>query len=134
MNLPVLPYLSPVIYLIEPWDKSVVRDIIAGLEKANLDGQIRVSDDSIRFVVPQMTEENRMKYVKKVKEKLEKARISIRRVRDKVKDTVNQEEKSKEISEDEKFTSLKSLDVLSNEYNETVKSIGERKEKEILTI
>ena len=120
--------------LIEVWDKSVLKEIASGLKDANLDGQIQVSGDSIRFVVPQMTEENRLKYVKQVKEKLEHARIAIRKVRDKVKEAVNQEEKAKEISEDEKFSSLKSLDELTNEYNTQIKDIGEQKEKEILTI
>ena len=120
--------------LVELWDKSIINDVAASLEKANLDGQIKVSGDTIRFIVPQMTEENRIKYVKIVKEKLELARISLRRVRDKAKDTINQEEKSKEISEDEKFTSLKSLDELTNEYNNSIKTIGEQKESEILKI
>ncbi len=120
--------------LIEPWDKSVVKDIAAGLQSANLDGQIQVSGDSIRFVVPQMTEENRNSYVRTLKDKLERARIAIRGTRDKAKDSIQREEKQKEISEDEKFAALKELDTLTNDYNETIKQIGEHKEKELLTI
>ena len=120
--------------LIELWDKSIIKDVAAGLENANLEGQIQVSGDSIRFIVPKMTEENRLKYVKIVKEKLEATRISLRKIRDKAKEVINQLERDKEVSEDEKFSSLKLLDELINEYNSLVKTIGEQKEEEILKI
>lgn len=125
---------EPRALLIEPWDKSVLKEIGAGMKAANLDGQIQMSGDSIRFVIPQMTEENRKTYAKKVGEMIEKARIAVRQIRDRVKEQILKEEKAKEISEDDKFTQLKQLDELASQYNTQIKDIGEQKEKEIFTI
>ena len=125
---------EPRVLLIEPWDKSLVKDIGGALKAANLDGQIQISGDGIRFIIPQMTEESRKVYVKSVGEKVEKARIAVRQVRDKIKEKINKEAKTKEISEDDKFTQLKQLDELAGEYNAQIKDIGDQKTKEILTI
>ena len=72
--------------------------------------------------------------VKVLAKKLEEAKISLRKQRDKLKEAIISLEKSKEIGEDEKFTSLKELDDLIRDYNEKIKVIGEEKEKEIMTI
>jgi ribosome recycling factor len=125
---------EPRVLLVEPWDKSLVKDIGGAIKTAQLDGQIQETGNAIRFIIPQMTEENRNRYVKIVREKLENARINVRRVRDKLKDRINQEEKTKEISEDEKYTQLKQLDELAGEFTTLIKDIGEQKEKDILTI
>lgn len=125
---------EPRVLLIEPWDRNVIKEIGNALKNSKLDGQIQMSGDSIKFIIPHMIEENRKAYIKKVKEKIEQARVTVRRVRDKLKDGINQEEKDKVISEDEKFTTLKQLDELTNEYTSKIKDIGEQKEKEILTI
>ena len=90
--------------------------------------------DLIRLNFPKLTEESRKELVKVLYKKLEESRISLRKQRDKIKETIIALEKTKEINEDEKFTSLKELDNIIKDYNNKIKTIGEDKEKEIMTI
>jgi ribosome recycling factor len=120
--------------LIQPWDKSTSKDIEKAIIQANI-GINPVNEGAVvRLTVPQLTEETRKSLVKNVGEKMEKTRITIRQIRDRVKDEINKSEKNKEIAEDEKFALQKKLDDMVKDYNEKVKQIGEKKEEEIMTI
>lgn len=119
---------------IEPWDKGLV----SAIEKAIRDSQIGLSPVSdggvLRLNMPMMTEENRMKMVKVMKEKMEEAKISIRAVREKTREQIMEKEKNKEMSEDEKFKLLDELEKLTKEYTDEIHQMGEKKEQEILTV
>ena len=119
---------------VEPWDKSIVGDIERGIREANL-GVNPVNDGRIiRIPMPQMTEESRREMSKILGQKLEQARISIRQFRDEVREKIQQAEKNKEINEDERYRFQDQLDEMVREYNEQMKTMGEEKEKEIMTI
>lgn len=120
--------------LIQPWDKSIIKDIEKGIIEAQI-GINPVNEGSqIRLTIPALTEESRKELTKSVGEKMEKSRISMRQIRDRVKDEIQKAEKSNDITEDDKFDLQKKLDDLVKEYNEKIKLIGEKKEKEIMTL
>lgn len=120
--------------LIDPWDKALIQAIEKGIRDSGI-GLSPVTDGTgIRIVMPPMTEENRVKLVKLMKEKLEDARIALRGVRENVREEILEKEKNKEMSEDEKFKLLDELEKLTKEYNESISSMGEKKEEEIMTV
>ncbi len=133
-NLAALSSPEPRTISIKPWDKGIIKDIEKALNNSDLNISPVVDEDLIRLNFPQLTEETRKELVKVLAKKLEEARISLRKQRDKIKETILNLEKEKEIGRDEKFTSLKELDDLTREYNEKIKDIGLSKEKEIMTI
>ncbi|HPY99558.1 MAG TPA: ribosome-recycling factor, partial [bacterium] len=90
--------------------------------------------DKIRLSVPSLTEENRRDIVKKLNEKMEKTRISLRQLREEVKTKIEQAEADKEISEDEKFRAMKELDEFVAKKNEEIKEARDRREKDIMEI
>ena len=120
--------------VITPWDKNVLKDIEKAIVEAELGISVTNEGDKIRLTIPQMTEENRKDLVKKLNEKMETARISIRQTRDAVKDNIEEAEKEKEISEDDKFKFIKELDEKVQEKNEEIKGIRDKKEEDIMTI
>ncbi len=120
--------------VIEPWDKGVIKDIEAALRKADIGVNPVVDGTVIRLVMPEMTEENRREMVKRVKDKLEETRVSIRGVREETRGKISQMEKDKEITEDEKYKMQEELDKLTKEYNEKVEEVGKKKEEEIMTV
>jgi ribosome recycling factor len=65
-----------------PWDKSVIKDAERALHAANLGFSIAVDDAGIRVIIPALTGETRDKLVKIAKERLEDARITIRKARE----------------------------------------------------
>lgn len=120
--------------IISPWDKNVLKDIEKAIVEAELGLGISNEGDKLRLKVPEMTEENRKELVKKLNEKQEKARISIRQVRDEVKKEIEEAEKNKEITEDDKYNFIEELDEEVEKKNEEIKEIKEKKEKDIMTV
>ncbi|MEK9151947.1 MAG: ribosome recycling factor [Patescibacteria group bacterium] len=120
--------------VIEPWDKSLLKDLERGLIDAKLGINPVIQGNLIRMVMPPPTEESRRALAKMMNEKLEQARIGLRNIREKAKAGIVEAEKEKAISEDEKYRYLEELDKLAAGFNERIKTIGADKEKEIMTI
>lgn len=119
---------------IEPWDKSVMQAVEVGIRNSSL-GISPVNDGKlIRLPLPTLTHERRAELIKVLHQKLEGARIAMRKIREDIRAMVEMEFESKNISEDEKFTYFDEVEKLIKEYNEKIKVIGEEKEKEITTI
>ncbi len=119
---------------IDPWDKSLIQAIDNALRNSQL-GINPVNDGRlIRLPLPDLTQERRQELIKVLHQKLETARISIRKVREEIRDSIDKKEKNKEISEDEKYKLQDELEKWVKDYNEKIKVIGEEKEKEINTI
>lgn len=120
--------------MIDPWDKSTLGAIEKGIREANL-GINPVNDGrGIRLSLPELTVERRAELIKILHQRLENARISVRKVREEIRDMLVAEEKEGGVSEDEKFKMQEELDKVVREYNDEIKSIGEKKEEEITTI
>jgi len=120
--------------VISPWDKSVIKSIEKAIIEADLGLGVVNEGDKVRLTVPPLTEENRKELVKKLNEKMEKVRIIIRNVRDKVKEAIEKSFSDKELSEDDKFRFMKELDEFSAKKNEELKDIRDRKEQDIMEI
>src|SRR3989339_654971 len=125
---------DPKTLVIEPWDKGLVKDIEKGILAANIGINPVNEGTKIRLSMPTLTEENRRDLIKILGQKLEQSRISARNVRDGIKDEINEAEKNKEISEDEKFRAQEELDKFVKTQNDEIKAIGDKKENELMTI
>lgn len=120
--------------VIEPWDKSILKDLEKGILEAKINLMPVVQGNVVRITLPLLTEETRKNLIKVMNEKLEQARIGVRNVRDEAKTEITDAEKDKAISEDEKYKLLEQLDKIAAGCNERIKNIGADKEKEIMTI
>ena len=120
--------------IIQPWDKTVIKEIEKAIVVANIGINPVNEGQQLRLVVPALTEESRRELTKSVGEKMEKARIAVRQLRDKAREEIVKSERNKEITEDDKFVQQKKLDDAVKEYNDRIKETGEKKEQEIMTI
>lgn len=119
---------------IDPWDKSLMQAVEVGLRNSTL-GINPVNDGKlIRLPLPTLTTERRAELIKVLHQKLETAKISLRKVREDSRGTIEKMEKAKEMGEDEKFKFFDEIEKSVKEYNEKIRVIGEEKEKEINTI
>jgi ribosome recycling factor len=120
--------------VVDPWDKSLLQTVETGLRNSDV-GISPVNDGTVlRLPLPELTTERRQELIKVLHTKLEQARIAVRKIREEVRAQIDKSEKEKEISEDEKFTLQDELDKkIVKEYNDKIKTIGEEKEKEIMT-
>jgi len=120
--------------VVVPYDKSITKAIEKSLNDADLGLGVVNEGEQIRLTVPKMTEENRKELVKKLNEKQEEARIAVRHARDEIKSDIEEAEKSKDITEDDKFRFLKELEDEVQKKNEEIKSIRDKKEEEIMKV
>ena len=125
---------EPRLILIQPWDKSVSKNIEQALSAADLGAVPTVNDGFIRLKMPALNEDTRKSLIKVLHEKLENSRRTLRNIRDEIKERIIKDERAKEISEDDKYRLIDQLDKLSRDKQDEIKSIGERKEEEIMVI
>lgn len=117
---------------ITPWDASQIKGIETGIAASNLGVSTSPDSTSIRVIFPDLTEERRKMLVKLVGEKLEDARVSLRKEREKVLNDLNEEKKAGNISEDELFKTREDLQKLVDEANKSLEELARKKEAEIL--
>ena len=119
---------------IEPWDKSLLQAVEKGIREADIGVSPTIDGQTVRVVMPALTEETRIKLVKTMKDKLETSRISLRGVRDEVREEIIKKEKAKAIGEDEKFRLLEELDEMTREHTDKLDEMAKKKEAEIMTV
>ena len=69
---------------IVPWEKGIVQQIEKAITESDLGINPATSGDTIRVILPDLTEETRRDFIKKAKAEAENAKVSIRNVRKKV--------------------------------------------------
>lgn len=119
---------------IEPWDKSIVKDVEKAIIEANLGMMPNTAGTVIRLVMPPMTEDNRKSMVKLLKQREEAAKIAVRNVREKVRTAIQNDKKEKLIGEDDERRELERLDKTITEWNAKVEQMATEKEKEVMTV
>lgn len=118
--------------LIQVWDKGLINSVVKGIEESRLGLTPNVEGQNIKLIMPPLIEERKKELIKLLHDKLEQIRIRIRRGRDEVWHKVQNLEKEKKISEDDKFRTKNDLQKVVDEYNKKVKEMGDNKEKELV--
>ncbi len=111
---------------IAPWDKSMIKNIEASISASNLGLSIVSDSDGVRVIFPMLTTENRLKLVKILKEKLEDARISVRKERQ------VEIDKTIDLPEDEAKRGKEDIQKCVDETNKNLEAIFDKKEVEIM--
>lgn len=122
---------EPRMLTVEPWDKSVIKNVEKAIQTASLGLGVSNEGTFLRITLSPMTEETRRELIKVLNDKLESGRRSLRGVRDDIKEKVITAEKNKEITEDERYKLIEDLDKTVREYNDKVEELGKKKEEEI---
>lgn len=117
---------------ISPWDKNQIKEIEKAIIGANLGVSVATDEAGIRVIFPQLTTETRQSLVKVLREKLEEARITARRERERVWEDIQEKQKKGLLTEDDKFRGKDELQKIVDETNKNLESIFGRKQKEIM--
>ncbi len=117
--------------LIQPWDKSYMKDIVLALQKSEAGLSPTIEENSIRIVLPSLTEEYRKNLLKILSDKKEDARVSLKRAREDVWKKIQEKFQQGEVTEDEKYRSKDELQEIIDEYNKKVDETVEKREREI---
>ena len=120
--------------VLEPWDKTLMGAVEKGVRDSGL-GINPVNDGKvIRLCLPELTSERRAELTKILHQKLEAARVAVRKVREETRNLITEEESANTITEDDRFRLFEDLEKMVKDFNDQIKVIGEKKEQEINTI
>jgi ribosome recycling factor len=120
--------------VIQPYDKSVIKDI----EKAILSSDLGLTPSNdgavIRITIPPLTEERRRELVKLVKKYSEDAKVAVRNIRRDANDELKKLEKNGEITEDELRGYTDDIQKLTDDHIAKIDTITKEKEKEVMEV
>tara|TARA_B100000508_G_scaffold125506_1_gene109495 strand:- start:1290 stop:1835 length:546 start_codon:yes stop_codon:yes gene_type:complete len=116
---------------ISPWDVESISTIESALMDADLGVSVSTDSAGLRVSFPELTSERREQLTKLAKQKLEDARVSVRAARDEIMKEFDQQEKTGELSEDEKFQQRERVQKKVDETNTKLDELFQTKEEEM---
>lgn len=124
---------EPRMLSVQVWDKGNVSAVEKGIAKAGLGLNPMTDGQTVRLPIPDLTEERRKELAKLAGSYAEKARIAIRNVRRDGMECLKEDEKKKDISEDDRKRLEDEVQKLTDKYVAEADAAAEAKETEILT-
>jgi ribosome recycling factor len=125
---------EPFMITVQPWDSSMIGPIEKAIRNSDLglnpgnDGKI------IRVPIPQLTEERRKEFVKKLHHVAEEHRVSLRNARRDANEQAKKLMKEKLISEDDERRSLDDIQKMTDGYMQKLEAAIKAKEKDIMEV
>jgi len=116
--------------LIKPFDKSCLGAIEKAIIASNLGYNPGNDGETIRIVIPELTEERRKELVKQVKALSEEAKVSVRNIRHEALEDV----KKADLPEDQEKSMETEIQNMVNDANKKIDAAFKEKEKELLSI
>lgn len=125
---------DPTLITIQPWDLSLLEAIDKAIRAADL-GLNPINDGKVLKVpIPPLDEERRKEIVKHIRKLMEEEKTVLRNMRRDAKEMIEELEKEKEITEDDKFYGYEKLKEITDEYSNKIDDLTKTKEKEILEL
>ena len=124
---------EPRMLSVQVWDKANLTPVEKGIAKANLGLNPMIDGQTLRLPLPDLTEERRRDLAKLAGTYSENAKIAIRNVRRDGMEALKEDEKKKEIGEDERKRGEDEVQKLTDKYVALSDEAAAAKEKEILT-
>ena len=124
---------EPRMLSVQVWDKANVTAVEKGIAKANLGLNPMIDGQNVRLPMPDLTQERRKELAKLAGQYAEQAKIAIRNVRRDGMEALKEDEKKKEVSEDERKRGEDEVQKLTDKYVAECDTVAAQKEKEILT-
>jgi ribosome recycling factor len=117
---------------IQPWDKSVIKDVEKALQTANLGINPIVDGGIVRLNIPELSKERRYELAKVAHKHAEDGRISVRQARRNALDALKSTEKEESLSEDDVKRIEKEVQKTTDEFVEKINAALAHKEEELL--
>ena len=125
---------EPRTLLIQPWDKSILKEVEKAIQKAEIGINPNNDGNAIRLNFPPLTEERRKELARDLRKHAEEAKVAIRSIRRDAIDTYKTSKKNGEITEDDLKDIEKDIQNLTDEYVKEIDSMTDKKEKENMSV
>lgn len=125
---------EPFMITAQPWDVSQIGPIEKAIRGSDLG--LNPSNDGkiIRIPIPQLTEERRKEFVKKLNHIAEEHRVSLRNIRRDTNEQCKKLLKEKLISEDDERRALEEIQKMTDGYIQKLDQAAKAKEKDIMEV
>lgn len=125
---------DPTLITVKPYDPTYLEAIDKAIRAADL-GLNPLNDGKVlKIPIPPLDEERRKDLAKHVRKMLEDEKTVLRNFRRDAKEMIEELEKEKEITEDDKFWGYDKLKELMEEYTKRIEELAKSKEKELLEL
>ncbi|MBQ4507431.1 MAG: ribosome recycling factor [Paludibacteraceae bacterium] len=118
---------------IQPWEKKMLGDIERAIINSNIGLAPNNNGETIRLMIPPLTEERRRDLAKQCKAEAENAKVSIRNARRDAIDLLKKQIKEG-LSEDAEKDAEGEMQKLHDKYIRRIDEVYAKKEKEIMTV
>jgi ribosome recycling factor len=125
---------EPRVVTINVYDKQALGAIERAIRDSDLGVNPTNNGDSLRVVMPELTEERRREYIKLARSKAEDARVAVRNIRRHAKQHMERAQKDGEVSEDEVSGAEKRLEGLTKKHVDEIDGLLKHKEAELLEV
>jgi ribosome recycling factor len=123
---------EPTLIVVQPYDPGLLETLDKAIRSSEFGFNPLNDGKVLRVPIPPLDEERRREIAKRIGRMLEDEKTALRNMRRETKEFIEELEKEKEISEDDKFLGLEQLQKLVDETMGKVEELAAAKEKEIL--
>ncbi len=120
--------------VITPYDQSIIGDIRRDIAAANVGLSPLIDNNLIRIVVPSLTAERRLEYIKLLHTKLEDGRVKCRQIRHDKMTELKRAGEAREINEDEQDKAEEDLQKMMDETMAEIETLGKIKEEDLMRV
>ncbi|MBN1816975.1 MAG: ribosome recycling factor [Sedimentisphaerales bacterium] len=118
--------------LIKPFDPAALKEIEKAIKNSDLSLAPIMDGKVIRLNIPPLSEERRTQIVSQIKQLGEQTKVGIRNIRRDANKDLDDQEKQKQISEDERDKGKKDMDNIIKDFTNKIEEIIKAKSKEIM--
>ena len=119
--------------VVQPWDKTMLEPVEKAIMAANLGFNPINNGDTLRIIVPPLTEERRKQLAKQVRGEGESTKVGIRNIRRDINEALKSLKKEG-IPEDEIKNAEEKIQKFTDQYIKKTDEVLEKKEKDIMSI
>ena len=124
---------EPSSIVIKPFDPTCLKDIEKAIKNSDLSLAPMADGKIIRLNIPPLSEERRKQITQQVKQVGEKSKVIIRNIRRDANKHLEDEQKKKVISEDDRDKGKKDIDNLTKEFTEKIDAVIKIKSEDIMS-
>lgn len=133
-NIAAVSIMDASTIVIQPWDKTLIRDIEKGISDAKIGLNPSNNGETLMIKIPPLTEERRRDLVKIASRLGEEGKVGIRNIRQEFKKKIDKAKADKEISEDEAKTHEANLQKEIDKWIKQIEEMLKTKEIDIMKV
>ena len=125
---------EPRMIIVQPWDKSLIKEIERGIQEAGLGLNPSNDGNVVRVPIPALTEERRKDMVRMLHKLAEEGRVAVRQIRQDANKEIKARQGKHELSEDDAHRQMDEIQKLTDAHIKKIDDLLAHKEEEVMEV